>query len=71
MLFRKGVYMKQALKVVAEIERLKGAIYKTNSEHLIRDYSKQTVKLIKELKEYCRYKKLNYNDVMRGSNNGN
>lgn len=62
--------MKQALKVVKEIERLKGAIYKTNSEYLIKDYSKQAVKLIKELKEYCRYKKLNYNEVMRGRHNG-
>lgn len=62
--------MKQAQKVVKEIERLKGAIYKTNSEHLIKDYSKQIIKLIKELKEYCKYKKLNYNDVMRGRNNG-
>ena len=59
--------MKQALKVVKEIERLKWAIYKTNSEYLIRDYSKQTVKLIKELKEYCRYRKLDYNEVMRGA----
>lgn len=61
--------MKQALKVVKEIERLKWAIYKTNSEYLIRDYSKQTVKLIKELKEYCRYRKLDYNEVMRGASN--
>ena len=59
--------MKQAIKVVKEIERLKWAIYKTNSEHLIRDYSKQIVKLIKELKEYCRYKKLDYKEVMRGA----
>ena len=59
--------MKQALNVVKEIERLKWAIYKTNSEYLIRDYSKQTVKLIKELKEYCRYRKLDYNEVMRGA----
>lgn len=59
--------MKQALKVVKEIERLKWAIYKTNSEHLITDYSKQTVKLIKELKTYCGYKKLNFNEVMKGA----
>ena len=59
--------MKQAVKVVKEIERLKWAIYKTNSEYLIKDYSKQIVKLIKELKEYCRYKKLNYTEVMRGA----
>lgn len=59
--------MKQALKVVKEIERLKWAIYKTNSEYIIRDYSKQIVKLIKELKEYCKYKKLDYKEVMRGA----
>ena len=62
--------MKQALKVVEEIERLKGAIEKTKSEKLKHDYSKGIRKLTAELKEYCRYKKLNFNEVMRGLNNG-
>ena len=59
--------MKQALKVVEEIERLKGAIEKTNSAHLKNDYSKGIRKLTAELKEYCGYKKLNFNEVMRGA----
>jgi hypothetical protein len=59
--------MKQAVKVVKEIERLKGAIQKTNSEKLINDYSKALKRQIKELKTYCRYKGLNFNDVMRGA----
>lgn len=58
--------MKQAQKVVAEIERLKGAIEKTKSEKLKNDYSKGIRNLTAELKEYCSYKKLNFNEVMRG-----
>lgn len=58
--------MKQALKVVAEIERLKGAVEKTKSAHLKNDYSKAIRRLTAELKEYCGYKKLNYKEVMRG-----
>lgn len=64
--------MKQALKVVAEIERLKGAIEKTKSARLKNDYSKGIRNLTAELKEYCGYKKLNFNEVMReGRKNGN
>ena len=57
--------MKQALKVAAEIERLQGAIEKTKSAHLKADYSKGIRRLTAELKEYCGYKKLNYNEVMK------
>lgn len=59
--------MKQALKVVEEIERLKGAIEKTESEKLKKDYSKGIRKLTAELKEYCWYKNLNFKKVMKGA----
>lgn len=59
--------MKQALKVVAEIERLKGAVEKTKSAHLKNDYSKGIRKLTAELKEYCGYKKLDFKKVMKGA----
>ena len=63
--------MKQALKVAAEIDRLKRAKEKTKSAKLKNDYSKGIRKLTAELKEYCGYKKLNFNDVMKGVTNGN
>lgn len=59
--------MKQALKVVAEIERLKKAIERTKSAHLKNDYSKGIRNLTAELKEYCDYKKLNFEKVMKGA----
>lgn len=62
--------MKQALKVVDEIERLKRATEKTKSTHLKNDYSKAIRRLTAELKEYCGYKKLDFNEVMRGRSNG-
>lgn len=58
--------MKQAQKVVEEINRMKGAIEKTNSAHLKNDYSKGIRTLTAELKEYCGYRKLDFNKIMRG-----
>lgn len=58
--------MKQALKVATEINRLKRAIEKTKSPHLKKDYGKAVRKLTAELKEYCGYRKLNFDEVMRG-----
>ena len=43
-------------KHVAEIERLKTAIKKTDSEYLKRDYKKAIKRMSAELKEYDRYK---------------
>ena len=43
-------------KHVAEMERLKTAISKTNSEYLKRDYEKALKRMSAELKEYDRYK---------------
>ena len=41
---------------VAEIERLKAAIAKTNSEYLKRDYGKALKRMQRELSDYDRYK---------------
>lgn len=43
-------------KHVAEINRLKDAIERTNSEYLKRDYSKALKRMQAELREYDRYK---------------
>lgn len=59
--------MKQALKVVAEIERLKIAAEKTESKYLRKDYSKAIKRLVAELKEYCGYRKLDFKELMKGA----
>ena len=43
-------------KHVAEMERLKTAISKTNSEYLKIDYEKALKRMSAELKDYDRYK---------------
>ena len=43
-------------KHVAEMERLKTAMGKTDSEYLKRDYEKALKRMQKELKEYDKYK---------------
>ena len=44
-------------KHVAEMERLKTAIDKTDSEYLKRDYGKALKRMERELREYDRYKR--------------
>lgn len=43
-------------KHIAEMQRLKTAIDKTDSEYLRRDYKKALKRMSAELKEYDRYK---------------
>ena len=43
-------------KHVAEMERLKTAMEKTDSEYLKRDYGKALKRMQRELKDYDRYK---------------
>lgn len=52
--------MKQALVVVKEIKRLYEACECTNSKYLRNDYCKKLKVLKRDLKEYCSYKKINY-----------
>ena len=43
-------------KHVAEMERLKTAMKKTDSEYLKRDYGKALKRMQRELRDYARYK---------------
>ena len=45
-------------KHIAEMQRLKTAIDKTNSEYLKRDYKKALKRMQRELKEYDRYMRI-------------
>ncbi len=56
--------MKAAMRQVAEINRLKEAIKKTESKHLKQDYGKNLHKLQAELKEYCAYRCFDYNQII-------
>ena len=57
--------MKQALVLVDEINRKKRAMRKTKSEYLILDYAKSISSDIRELKIYCKYKRLSFKDLQR------
>lgn len=56
--------MKAAINQVKEINRLKEATSKTQSKYLKRDYEKRIHKLKKELREYCRYRNINYHKLI-------
>ena len=55
--------MKQVLKEVEDIKRMREAISKTKSDYLINDYKKAISRKIRDLKEYCTYKGLNYKEL--------
>ena len=57
--------MEQALKVVAEINRKREAIRKTNSTYLINDYHKSIRADMVELRDYCKFKGIDFNEVAR------
>ena len=42
---------------IAQILRMEDAIRRTNSEHLRRDYRKAVRRMMKELKDYDRFKR--------------
>lgn len=56
--------MKQALIEIEEIKRLIAAREKTKSMYLKNDYSKNIRYRLKELKFYCKNKKIKYNDLL-------
>lgn len=56
--------MEQALVVVREIKRMEKAMRETESYRLRNDYGKGVERLKSELKQYCRYKRLNYRKLM-------
>ena len=55
--------MKQIEKEIAEINRMRTAIKNTSSRYLIRDYNKAITQKIKDLKEYCYYRNINFNEL--------
>ena len=55
--------MKQALIFLKEINRKKDAIKNTKSKYLIEDYTKSIEEDEKELKEYCLYKGIDYEEL--------
>lgn len=55
--------MKQALIVINEIKADYKAIQKSKSKYLINDKSKHIKKLEKELKDYCKFKNINYYEL--------
>ena len=57
--------MKAAMRQVAEINRLKEAKSKTTSKYLISDYTKGIKRLEDELKEYCFYRGLSYEEIIK------
>lgn len=57
--------MRQAKEMVREINRKKQALRKTDSEYLKRDYSKSIKSDLKELKDYCKFKGFDIEEVLR------
>lgn len=55
--------MKQALKFIDEINRKKLALQKTKSKYLRHDYSKSIDQDIRDLKEYCNYKGIDFDEL--------
>lgn len=55
--------MKQIEKEITEINRMRTAIKNTSSKYLIRDYNKSIAQKIKDLKEYCYYRNINFNEL--------
>ena len=58
--------MEQIQKEIDEINRLYDANRKTESPFLRRDSKKAIIRKIRDLKEYCRYRGLNFEDVIGG-----
>lgn len=57
--------MKQAEKLIQEINRKVIAIQQTESRYLRKDYYASIKKDMRELKAYCKYKGINYEEVRR------
>lgn len=55
--------MKQALILVEEINRKKAAIDKSDSIYLKSDYLKSITDDLRELKDYCKFKKISFEKI--------
>lgn len=58
--------MKQAQVLIEKIKMLENGCKKSNSSSLKKDYSKAIKRYKRELREYCFYKNLNYNELTKG-----
>lgn len=56
--------MLQAIKEANDIKRMREAIVRTNSDHLVRDYTKAIKRKTKALTEYCKYKDINIKEIL-------
>lgn len=57
--------MKAVERHIEEIKRYQDAITKTNSAYLKNDYAKRVNRMIKELREYCHYRKYNFKKIIK------
>lgn len=57
--------MKQAQKFIDEINRKKEAMRKTKSMRLFNDYRKSIRDDLFELRDYCKFKGLDFNEIKR------
>ena len=57
--------MKQAMLLVNNIKENIAVIKKTESPHLKQDRTKYVNRCLKELKDYCRFKNLNYKKLVQ------
>lgn len=57
-------------KAIQDIKRMDDAIKKTNSVYLKKDYQKRIDKAKKDLREYCRLRGFNYNEIEEELKNG-
>lgn len=55
--------MKQAMKLIENINRKKTAIKKSSSDYLKRDFEKSIRDDIEELKDYCQFKNIDFKEV--------
>jgi hypothetical protein len=51
---------------IAEIKRLKEEKSKSKSRYLISDYNKKIKEMITDLREYCKIRNLDFNEVANG-----
>ena len=56
--------MRQARLLLNEINRKKDALSRTKSKYLIRDYTKSIKADMEDLKEYCKYRNIDFNRLV-------
>lgn len=57
--------MKNVTQQVQKIKEFQLAIKKTKSKYLRKDYGKAIKRLTYELKEYCNFKKYDFDEIIR------